>query len=432
MNPFRSTRRILACLVLLFAGKAYAAPPPGPCGIFALGDTRYVAGEIAKFNYDFVAGYTLRVPWTDLETWDSGTQTAVYNFTRIDNALEELRTLGKRMTLEIFISQVPNHVLTQLGTVTWNNPHPTFGGTQVVPWDTNALSAYAAFIQALSNHVVAGTSWRIADHPVLQSVDASIVGLQGLREVSGVLVSHPAYNRDRFVEAVVQSVRLSREAFPSKYGFLALFLMEDSVASPSLDDTILARLLTEFNQPGTPTLGFFQETLSDTGPSASGVGALLATASTQTYTLLQALRPWTLNARDNGVRPPEIASGTPLAGLERACTQFGASYVELYGADIITTANHDGLRRWSRYLHTVDDARQMRSTLTLQSSGTGGAFRLLWTAEPLLTQRLWSSEDLITWTLLDPGEPIDGDVNVPTITGNARRFYRLETLMPTR
>ena len=141
MAPSRSTRRILSCLVLLFAGKAYAAPPPGPCGIFALGDTRYVVGEIAKFDYDFVAGYTLRVPWTDLETWDAGSQTAVYNFTRIDNALEELRTRGKRMTLEIFISQVPNHVLTRLGTVTWNNPHPTFGGTQVVPWDTNALSA---------------------------------------------------------------------------------------------------------------------------------------------------------------------------------------------------------------------------------------------------------------------------------------------------
>jgi hypothetical protein len=129
MPPFKSTSRIFTCLVLFFAGKAYAAPPPGPCGIFVLGDTRYVDGEIAKFDYDFVAGYTLRVPWTDLETWDSATQTAVYNFTRIDDALEKLRTLGKRMTLEIFISQVPNHVLTQVGTVTWINPHPTFGGT---------------------------------------------------------------------------------------------------------------------------------------------------------------------------------------------------------------------------------------------------------------------------------------------------------------
>ncbi|MCS6244463.1 MAG: hypothetical protein H2172_11485 [Opitutus sp.] len=432
MSTSFMVRGIIVFGFLFLAGLTSAAPPPGPCGIFALGDTRYVAGEIGKFDYDFVAGYTLRVPWTDLETWDSGTQSPVYNFTRIDNTLEELRTRGKRMTLEIFISQVPSHVLTKAGTVTWNNPHPTFGGTQVVPWDTNALTAYAAFMQALSSHVVAGTSWRIADHPVLQSVDASIVGLQGLREVSGVLVKHPAYTRDGFIEAVVQSVRLSREAFPGKYGFLALFLMEDNVSSPSLDDTILARLLSEFNQPGKPTLGFFQETLSDTGPSPAGVGALLATASTQTYTLLQALRPWELNARDNGVRPPEIASATPLAGLERAWTQFSAPYVELYGADIINTANHEGLRRWSRFLRSVDDARQMRSTLTLQNSGTGGALRLTWPAEPLLTQRLWGTTDLVTWTQEDPGEPIDGDVTLPAISAGKRKFYRVESLMPTR
>ncbi len=423
---------IRAFWLLFIASLASAAPPPGPCGIFALGDTRYVPGEIAKYDYDFVAGYTLRVPWIDLETWDSGTQSPVYDFTRIDNALEELRTRGKRMTLEIFISQVPDHVLTRAGTVTWNNPNPNFGGTQVVPWDSNALTAYAALMQALSNHVVAGTSWRIADHPVLQSVDAPIVGLQGLREVSGVLIAHPAYTRNLFIEAVVQSVRFSREAFPNKYGFLALFLMEDSVSSPSLDDTILARLLTEFNQPGKPTLGFFQETLSDTGPSPAGVGALLAVSAPQAYTLLQALRPWTLNARDNGVRPAEIASATPLAGLERAWTQFGAPYVELYGADILNTANHAGLRRWSRFLRAVDDARQMRSTLTMQNSGVGGGFRLLWTAEPLLTQRLWRTDDLVTWTQLDPGEPIDGDVALPAISASARAFYRVESLMPTR
>jgi hypothetical protein len=163
-------RGIFAFGLLLIANLTSAAPPPGPCGIFAIGDTRHVVGEIGKFDYDFVAGYTLRVPWIDLETWDSGTQSPVYDFTRIDNALEELRTRGKRMTLEIFISQVPNHVLTRSDTVTWNNPHPSFGGIQVVPWDNNALTAYAAFMQALSNHVVAGTSWRIADHPVLQSV----------------------------------------------------------------------------------------------------------------------------------------------------------------------------------------------------------------------------------------------------------------------
>lgn len=419
--------------MLLFFGVAHAAPPPGPCGIFVIGDTRHVPGEIARFDYDFVAGYTLRVPWADLETWDSVAQAPIYDFSRLDNALEELRTRGKRMTLEIFVAHAPAHVLAQTGTVTWNNPHPTFGGAQVVPWDANAFAAYAAFLQALSDHVVIGTSWRIADHPVLQSVDASIIGLQGLREITGTLVSHPDYTRERFIEAVVQSVRLSREAFPDKYGFLALFLMEDGVANPSLDDTVLARLLAVFNQPGTPTLGFFQETLSDTGPSPAGVGALLAAASSQTYILFQALRPWQLNPRDNGVRPPEIASATPLAGLERAWTYFNAPYVELYGGDILNTDNHDGLRRWSGFLRAADDARQKRSTLSLENSVSGGGgLRLRWAHDPLLTRSVWSSANLATWTPVELGEPIDGDVTLPVIAPGGRRFYRLETHMPVR
>jgi hypothetical protein len=431
---FQTRRASLRLALLCFAVVSLALPPlhataiPGPAGIFAIGDTHYVPGDVAKFDLDFVDGYTLRVPWTDLETWDSAVQASVYNFSRIDSTLEDLRARGKRMTLEIFIVNAPAHVLAQPGTVTWLNPHPTQGGTQVVPWDANALAAYRAFLLQLSNHIVAGTTWRIADHPTLESVDAPIIGLQGLRELSGTLVQQPSYTRDGFVQAVVDSVTASREAFPAKFGFLALFAMEDGVASPSLDDTILARLLAGFNQAGRPTLGFFQETLSDTGPNPASLGALLAQASTQTYILFQALRPWTL--KDGDPRPPEIASGTPLAGLERAWNFYNASYVELYGGDILNTANQDGLRRWSHFLHEVGNVRNQRDIPRLENPAPS-EFRLRWTYDALLSQRLWQSTDLATWSLLDPGEALDGDLLLPANPA-ARVFYRLETLVPVR
>lgn len=187
-------------------------------------------------------------------------------------------------------------------------------------------------------------------------------------------------------------------------------------------------MLAEFNRADRPTLGFFQETLSDTGPNSASLGALLAQASTQTYVLFQALRPWTLRAGD--VRPPEITSGTPLAGLERAWNYYSASYVELYGGDILNTANHDGLRRWSHFLREVDNVRHQRETPRLENPAAT-EFRLRWTRDALLSQRLWQSTDLATWSLLDPGEALDGDVLLPA-SPEPRVFYRLETLVPLR
>jgi hypothetical protein len=432
-SPRLVCRRIaafgFALLAITAADSLGAVAIPGPAGIFAIGDTHEVPTEIAKFDLDFVAGYTLRVPWADLETWDSLALAPRYDFSRIDRALENLRARGKRMTLEIFIAKVPDYVLDLPGTVTWQNPHPTQGGAQVVPWDANALAAYRAFVRQLADHVVAGTAWRVADHPVLESVDASIVGLQGLRELSGTLVQHPGYTRERFVQSVLDAVTANREAFPAKFGFLALFLMEDGVATPSLDDTILARLLAEFNQPGRPTLGFFQETLSDTGPNPTNLGSLLAAASAETYILFQALRPWTL--REGDTRPPEIASATPVAGLERAWSLYASPYVELYGGDLLNPALADGLRRWSRFLQTVDDARHQRNTPRLDPDPTNAGLRLRWSADPLLTQRLWQSSDLATWSLFDPGSPLDGDLPL-SLGPTPRVFYRLETLPPVR
>ncbi len=394
-----------------------------------IGDVHPVADEVAKFDFDFVSGYTLRIVWSDLETWDATTQAPRYDFSRIDTTLENLRRRGKRMTLELFVTQAPAYILAQPNVATWLNPNPNQGGIQVVPWDATALHAYQALIQALANHTVAGTSWRLADHPALESVDAPIIGLQGLRELSNTLINHPGYTREGFVQSVVDSVATSRNAFPLKFGFLAFFAMSDATSNPALDDAVYTRLTSEFNLPGKPSLGFFQETLSDLGPQPSTLGKILAKAAPETYVMFQALRPWTLKA--GTPRPREIASATPLAGLELAWANYGATYVELYGADILNSDNTSGLRSWNTFLNAVGAVRASTAAPQLHNLGSDG-FRLIWDASPYLNYRIQQSTDLIGWTTLGTTEPLNGNVPVPVPNAPPRIFYRVEIIAPVR
>ncbi|MEO5917333.1 MAG: hypothetical protein ABIS50_24100 [Luteolibacter sp.] len=404
-----------------------SAAPAGPAGIFVIGDTHAVVGEVAKFDLPHVAGYTLRVPWTDIETWNSSTQAVEYNFSRLDTTLEELRARGKRMTLEIFINKAPDYLMALPGITTWTNPNPNQGGVQPLPWDTLALAAYQAMITALANHTVPGTSWRVADHPSLESVDSSIVGLQGLRELSNTLVNHPGYTRARFSQAVVDSVTTSRSAFSGKFGFFPIFAMSDNEAGIPLDQAIFERLQMEFNVPGKPTLGYFQETLSDAGPRTDTLGLLLHTASPQTYVMFQALRPWTLRAGES--LPVEIASGTPVTGIRHAWRNYRSTYVELYGADILAAANAAPLLAWNHFFLAVKNAREGRDVPTLDLAGTQSQ-RLIWQKDGLLDYRIWKSPDLAAWTPVQSTETMDGDVLLPSSPAEVSHYYRMEILEP--
>lgn len=81
-QPIASPVRWVWAAILLLAAVVSAAPA-GPAGIFVIGDTREVPGEVAKFDFDFVSGYTLRVPWTDIETWNEAAQAPQYAFSRM-------------------------------------------------------------------------------------------------------------------------------------------------------------------------------------------------------------------------------------------------------------------------------------------------------------------------------------------------------------
>jgi hypothetical protein len=420
-----NTKQYLITLLLLTYTWSFAQPPEGPAGIFVIGDTRSVPTEIEKFDLDCVAGYTLRIPWADMVPVNFIGTKPTYDFSRIDIALENLRSRNKQMTLEVFIDKVPPYILTLPGVATWNNPNPNQGGTQVVPWDITALTEYQRMVNEMANHVVAGTTWKISEHPTLQSVDAPIVGLQGLRELSNTLIKHPDYTRTKFVQSIVDSVTASRQAFPQKYGFIALFAMSDTTTTPALDQTVYDTLMVNFNVNGKPSLGFFQETLSDASPKPTSLGKFLAAGSTKTYTLFQALKPWTL--AEGVTRTSEIASGTPITGIKYAWDNYGTTYVELYGPDVLNTNNQTELKKWNNFFRKTAEVRGNKNTPKLNQDSSK-TLTLTWDTDPLLQYKVYQSNDLATWNEITNIIP-NGNTTLPTFTGS-RSFYRIEILPP--
>jgi hypothetical protein len=224
------------------------------------------------------------------------------------------------------------------------------GPETVVPWDPVALEAWTQLAEALAAHRVRmldGTTVRLADHPNLETVSSGILGLGGVREMTGALVARPDYNRSVFINAVSDSVHAFRSNFPDKYGFVALFEMHDDLREPSLGEEIVERLQSEYNNPGQLTLGYFQELLSDVGPTPTGVGRLLYETSKTTYTYFQALTSW---IRPFTRDPSKVASGTPATGIELGYRDFGATYFELYGFDVDNPSLWSDLREWAEIL----------------------------------------------------------------------------------
>ncbi len=102
----------------------------------------------------------------------------------------------------------------------------------------------------------------------------------------------------------------------------------------------------DFNNPSQPTLGFFQETLSDSAPQTGNLGKYLFAAKDRTYILFQALTAWS--------RPftgaDKVSSGKAATGIQFAYETYDATYVEIYLADALDPSQVDDLRKWNTVL----------------------------------------------------------------------------------
>jgi hypothetical protein len=311
--------------------------PAAPKGFYLLND-RQVAVEKMTLP-GFLSGFTLRMAWRDLET-----RQGVYNFELIKRTVTHLQSKNLKLTLEIFSSMPPAYVL--------KGAQSTFAGPKgkaPTPWDTFAQARWQALLTALAATPVrdsaAGIDVALANHPTLTAVDASVVGLQMIRDVKGDLVRHSDYNRKKFIDAVVQSISVSRQAFPQDYGFVGFFRIQDSDRSLPLEEELYSRLQAEFMNEGQPGLGLFQELWSDEGPAADGLGYFLTRQTGANAVMLQALTSWKKPFQD----PLKVASGNPDGALDKSYVDFGCMYYEIYYADVNATDLRATFDAWAAF-----------------------------------------------------------------------------------
>jgi len=335
-------KALAAFFVFIFiTGNAYAQPQP-PKGIFILSSDANYAAQL-KFP-SFVSGYTLRLKWSDLEK-----SPGVYDFSRIEETIKYLQKSNLSLNLEIFSAFAPQYVIKN-ASATFPVKIGRINSQAPMPWDKNALASWEKLLQTLSQYQIynskSNTKIALRDHPTLVSVDAPIVGMQGLRDMTGSILRHKDYDRVKFIDSVVRSVAASRKAFPNDYGFIAFFRIDDG-KNPALplDQAVFDRLNKEFMQTGIG-LGLMQELWSDEGPKREVLGVYLAKVKSPNAVMLQALTSWT----QPFTNPTAVASGNPEIGFSNAYKNYGVRYYEVYYPDVINPKFTPIFTKWANII----------------------------------------------------------------------------------
>lgn len=337
-------------------------PPTGstiPTGIYALGGTESPSTQV--LDKPFVDGWVIRLGWNRIEQ-----SQGVYDFSAIDNAVAVLEGYGKKLTIVVFALEVPTYVKTDPSVTTYTASTTRGDVLTAVPWDPTALSRWEAFCQALSEHRLPDNSQAgaplvaLRDHPVLAQIDASIVGIQGVRDIGGRLVATPSYSRSAFTAAATRSVHAIVDRFPNKFHYVSFFLMNDATLSPALDAHLLDAFMLEFNSGTVPQLGFFQETLACDTPGTSLASALYSTQG-RTYSMFQMLQGW-LDPFSNPTRTDPClvtsvagdrttALSGPEVGISYGFNNFGTRYFEIYTVDLLHADFADDFQLWHGNIH---------------------------------------------------------------------------------
>lgn len=317
-----------------------------PSGIYVLDNNQGVFRDANIRNYPFVDGFVWRTSWSDFETSEG-----FYNYEGIDHIVQKLDSINKKLTILFGAYSVePSYIANQSGVTTYpfTDPITKVITTRAVPYDGYLLQRFRLFLSSLANHQIyslsTGTMVALKNHPVLSNIATNIPGLGAIRNVNGLNTSLqtalPNYTRSKFVESLLESMKIQTDYFPTKNVFIPSYKnINDNIASPSLADFVKSQLLLSFDGVQNPKISFWQENLAGFTDTSTNVFTGLPTTTFATplvglgnsaYTMFQMLQGWTTPFLD----PTKTANSTPFDAMCYAYNTYGASYYEIYVSDI--------------------------------------------------------------------------------------------------
>lgn len=329
-----------------------------PKGIYVLDNNQGVFRDANIRNYPFVDGFVWRTSWADFETSEG-----IYNYDGIDHIVQKLDNINKKLTILFGAYSVePSYIANQSGITTYSftDPISNVTSTRAVPYDGYLLQRFRLFLSALANHQIysisTGTMVALKDHPVLSNIATNIPGLGAIRNVNGLNTSLqtelPNYTRSKFMDAVLESMKIQTDHFPTKNVFIPSYKnINDNTTSPSLADFVKSQLLLNFDGIQNPKISFWQENLAGFTDTSTNVFTGLPTTTFATpllglgnsaYTMFQMLQGWTTPFLD----PAKTANSTPFDAMCYAYKTYGASYYEIYVSDLDNIIYQDSFNNW--------------------------------------------------------------------------------------
>ena len=341
--------------MLIFAKLSIYAQPTG---IYVLDNNQGTFRDANIRNYPFVDGFVWRTSWANFETSEG-----VYDYAGIDHIVQKLDAVNKKLTILFGAYSVePSYLANQPGVVTYpfTDPISNVVSTRAVPYDGYLLQRFRLFLSALANHqiysITTGTMVALKDHPVLANIATNIPGLGAIRNVNGLNTSLntvlPNYTRSKFVDAVLESMKIQTDNFPTKNVFIPSYKnINDNSASPPLADFVKSQLLLNFDGIQNPKISFWQENLAGFTDTSTNTFTGLPTTTFATpllglgnsaYTMFQMLQGWTTPFLD----PAKTANSTPFDAMCYAYKTYGASYYEIYVSDIDNLMYQNAFNNW--------------------------------------------------------------------------------------
>jgi hypothetical protein len=329
-----------------------------PTGIYVLDNNQGTFRDANIRDYPFVDGFVWRTGWAEFET-----SQGVYNYAGIDHIIQRLDLINKKLTILFGAYAVePTYIVFQQGVTTYQFTDPISGitTTRAVPYDSYLHQRFSLFLSALANHQIfsisTGTMVALKDHPVLANIATNIPGLGAIRNVNGLNTSLqttlPNYNRNEFVDSLIESMEIQTGNFPTKNVFIPSYKnINDNITSPTLADFIKSQLLANFDGVQNPKISFWQENLAGFTDTTTNIFTGLPTTTFATplldlgngaYTMFQMLQGWTTPFLD----PTRTANSTPFDAMCYAYNTYGATYYEIYVSDLDNIIYQQSFTDW--------------------------------------------------------------------------------------